>query len=104
MRFQRLTDDDAKVVFVVDRIVGPLMDIDSPRLSTRGRADIKLCIVESDEAKVVATRQLRRGLQQCRAENGGFSGCIRSGRVEINQADCEPVQVLRLAEIGTPYR
>jgi hypothetical protein len=34
------------------------VDVDASRLSTRGRTDIELCIVESDEAKVVSTRQL----------------------------------------------
>ena len=42
----------------MNRLVSPLVDVDASRLSARGRTDIELCIVESDEAKVVSTRQL----------------------------------------------
>ena len=58
LRGPQRTDDDTKVVFVVNRLVSPLVDVDASRLSARGRTDIELCIVESDEAKVVSTRQL----------------------------------------------
>jgi hypothetical protein len=42
---------ETAVLGVVNRLVSPLVDVDASRLSARGRTDIELCIVESDEAK-----------------------------------------------------
>lgn len=99
---QQRTDDDPEVVFVLNRIRCPLVHVDTSRCATCCATDVEWRVVEGKEAKMMGAGELSRSGEESGTRHGRSTHRLCAGRVEVDQADGEAVEVFWLAEVGTP--